>query len=187
MVEGTTTATATCRTPLVSPSHARWWEVHGGTLPHGASWQSGLPATYRGCSTSMLPCEFAERTVYDHVAAVRQPCPTSAEHCTTPPLLVLPRSTLALPWRCCAEATAEWSHAERLKNPNAVSKPGPFLVGDSSFYLKLLREGGLHVRRKPVWRKCVHGPSRGEIPMGWRKPLRLMCTHGHLWCMTDGC
>ena len=113
-----------------------------------------------------------------------EPCPTPTEHCTTPSL-VLPRSTPALPRSCCAEATAEWRRAERLRNTNAASKLGPFWIGDRSFYLKLLCEGGLHGRRKPVWRKCVHGPSRGEIPMGWRKPLRLMCTHGHPGCMTD--
>ena len=114
-----------------------------------------------------------------------EPCPTPAEHCTTPSLLVLPRSMPALPRSCRAEATAEWRRAERLKNTNAVSKLGAFFIGDRSFYLKLLCEGGLHGRRKPVWRKCIHGPSRGEIPMGWRKPLRLMCTHGHPGCMTD--
>ena len=114
-----------------------------------------------------------------------EPCPTSVEHCTTPSLLVLPRSTLALPRSCCAKATTEWRRAERPKNTNAVSKLGPFLIGDRSFDLRPLCEGGLHGRRKPVWRRCVHGPSRGEIPMGWRKPLRLMCTHGHPGCMTD--
>ena len=114
-----------------------------------------------------------------------EPRPPPAEHCTTPSLLVLPCSTPALPRSCCAEAMAEWRRAERLKNTNAVSKPGPFSIGDRSFYLKLLCEGGLHGRRKPVWRKCVHGPSRREIPMGWRKPSRLMCTRGHPLCRTD--
>ena len=114
-----------------------------------------------------------------------EPRPTPAEHCTTPSLLVLPRSTPTLPRSCCAEATTEWRRAKCLKNTNTVSKLGPFSIGDRSFYLGLLCEGGLHGRRKPVWRMCVHGPSRGEIPMGWRKALRLMCTHGHPLCMTD--
>ena len=142
------------------------WRDHGLTLVHGSSMNGSI----RGETTGSRGAE---------------PHPTPAEHCTTPSLLVLPLNTPALSRSCCTEAMVEWRRAERLKNTNVVSKLGPFLIGDRSFYLKLLCEGGLHGRRKPVWRKCIHGPSRGEIPMGWRKPLRLMCTHGHPECMTD--
>lgn len=129
----------------------------------------GLPATYCGCLTFMLLCEFMERTVDAwHSCNLKTHLTSTVDHKPLSPLaLPLIHRMLILLLECWPNprplprfSSTVWLRWGHLKNTYAIRKLARYLNGDGCFYPKLLWWGLLVTSPCSGWRNATCHISR---------------------------